>query len=240
MISGRAADAERLPADRQRAGREAPGARDQIEEAVVHDAQPAAVGEVVAEAVEPGVPAGFRIEDVLQHAGALAPLFRAAEDRPGETRPLAHHAEGVADGEQRGALVGEDAVEEMEERRLPGGILADALALRRDAVVLVRVDVPRTAGADVEREAAAGGLGDHAAAAHVEGERADADPGLLGDRQELAGVVEQGMDEAVVAEVRPAVVHVEHGDVDDARIGRREVLGALDADAVEVAAVRLG
>ena len=72
--------------------------------------------------------------------------------------------------------------------------------------------------------------------AHVEGEGAHADAGLRGDRQELAGGVEQGVDQAVVAEVRPAVVHVEHGDVDDPRIGGGQILRTLDADVLEGAA----
>jgi hypothetical protein len=48
------------------------------------------------------------------------------------------------------------------------------------------------------------------------------------------------VDEAVVAEVRPAVVHVEQGDVDDPRIGGREVLRPLDADVLEGAARGVG
>ena len=153
---------------------------------------------------------------------------------------MAHHAEGVADGEQSGLGVVDDGVEEPEERRLPGGVLGDPLALRRQAVVGVGVDVPRAAGAGVEGEAAARGLGDLSRAAHVEGERAHPHAGLLGDGEDLAGGVEQGVDDAVVAEVRPAVVHVEHGDVDDPRLGGREVLRPLHADVFKGAAGGVG
>src|SRR5436190_1998720 len=44
------------------------------------------------------------------------------------------------------------------------------------------------------------------------------------------------LDETVVAEVRPAVVHVENGDVDDPRVGGRQILRTLDADVFESAA----
>jgi hypothetical protein len=48
------------------------------------------------------------------------------------------------------------------------------------------------------------------------------------------------MDKAVVAKVRPAVVHVEHGDIDDLGIGGRQILRPFDADVVESAAGRVG
>ena len=57
-----------------------------------------------------------------------------------------------------------------------------------------------------------------------------------GRSSQVAGRVEQGMDQAVVAEVRPAMVHVEHGDVDHPRIGGGEVLRPLDAHVLESAA----
>jgi hypothetical protein len=233
-VPRRAAHPEGLPADRRHAVREGDAAGDEVEEAVVEHAQ--APAHLLEAAAEPGVVSGLAGEHVLEHAGALPPLLRPAQDGRREPGPVAEDAEGVADREQRRILVAGDVVEEAVERRLPGGVLADPLAPLRDAVVLGRVDVPGAAGAEVERVASARRVRDPAVAAHVEGEGAHADAGLEDDRQQLAGGVEHRVDQAVVAEVRPAVVHVEHRDVDEPRIGRGEVLGTLDADVLEGAA----
>ncbi len=53
-----------------------------------------------------GCSCGLGRQDVLEHARALAPLLRPSQDGLGEARPVAHHAEGVADGEERRGVVG--------------------------------------------------------------------------------------------------------------------------------------
>ena len=66
-------------------------------------------------------------------------------------------------------------------------------------------------------------LRQHARAAHVEGERPHAQPRGRELAGHLAARVHHDVDERVVAEVGPAVVHVEDGDVDRARLRRRQV-----------------
>ena len=67
-------------------------------------------------------------------------------------------------------VVAPDRVEQLEGRPLPRRVLADALRFRAHAVVRARVEVPRAAGAQVEREARTRALRQHARAAHVERE----------------------------------------------------------------------
>src|SRR4029077_10013585 len=104
------------------------------------------------------------------------------EDGLGKPRPLTHHAECVADGEESRALVVEDAIEQPVERRLPRRILADALTAGGGAVVGVRIEMARTPRAEVEGEASARRLGDHPGAAHVERPRPGANRPLLDGR----------------------------------------------------------
>ncbi len=100
-------------------------------------------------------------------------------------------------------------VEQAEGRLLPRGVLADALGERRDAVVRARVDVARPARPHVERVPGPRPLRQDPRAAHVEGEDPHLEPRLLERLDRLAARVHDRVDERVVAEVGPAVVHVQ-------------------------------
>jgi hypothetical protein len=139
----------------------------------------------------------------------------------------------VADGEQRRVGIGGDGVEQREGRRLPRGVLADALGVGRETVVAVRVEVAGTAGAEVDVEAPARRLGEHAVVAHREGDHAQGETRGGEPRQQVAARLQHGMDERVVAEVRPTVVEVEDGDVDDLVVDRRQVVRRLDPGILE-------
>ena len=213
----RPADAERLVADRRRARRERPRRRDEVVEAVVDDAQPP-----VRRAARPrscrnqGCCSGLVREHVLEDARALAALLRgrAARARRRPTSGTSRRSCGRRRAARRRGRRG-SASNSAKSGASQAGSSRRPCAPSARAVVLMRVDVARAARADVDREAAAGRLGDHAGAPHLEGERADAaGPLRSSTRGEVAGGVLDGMDERVVAEVRPAVVHVQDGDVD--------------------------
>src|SRR3954454_2923367 len=123
---------------------------DQIEKAIVDDAEVAAVGEAICEFAEPRMRRGFVREDVLRHAAAL---FCAPFGTRG-AGPAAHQAETVADTEKRRGRMRGDVVEEPEQRRFPRRIFGDALTLFANAVVLARIEMTGTAGTDVHPEAA--------------------------------------------------------------------------------------
>ena len=109
-------------------------------------------------------------EHVVDDARALAALLRPAQHDIGDAQPPAHHAEGVAHGQQRRVVVGADGVEQREQRRFPAGILGDALRPRRDAVVEARIQMAGAAGADVDRVPPAGRSRNLVSAAHVVGQ----------------------------------------------------------------------
>src|SRR6476469_184210 len=117
-------------------------------------------------------------------------------------RPAAHEAERVADADERRARVLDDGVEEPEERRLPRVGLLDALRELADAVVQAWVEVSRSAGSDVERETVARLVRYRVAAPDVVREDAD----LQAGRAERLGALEHGVDDRVVADVRPGVI----------------------------------
>ncbi len=160
---------------------------------------------------------------VLEDPRALAPFLRCAQHGLRDLRPPAHHAEAVAHPEERGIGGLADLVEEREQARLPGRVLADALRALARAVVAMGIDVARTPRADVDREASARGVRNHVALPDLEGQGADAQPGRLEDGGQVAGGVLHGVHDRVVPEVRPAVVHVQDGDVDRGLVGGRQV-----------------
>ena len=78
------------------------------------------------------------------------------------------------------------------------------------------------AGRDIDPESPVGIGGQETAAPHVIRNRADLDAG--GDKQlarQFRGV-ENRVDDLIVAEVGPAMVHVEDSDVEAVAIGRRD------------------
>ena len=134
--------------------------------------QAPAVGQLGREAAEPGM-ADAVVGEHSSRGGprTCRPWPSARSDGLGYARPAAHHAEGVADAEERGVVVGGDRVEQREERRLPGGFSRTPWRPRRDAVVEARVEVARPAGAHVEANSAPPGASGRARPrAHVEGQ----------------------------------------------------------------------
>ena len=134
-------------------------AGDEVEEPVVHHAQAAAVGQLVRELREPGMraapPASARSRGCPR---SCRPSSGPRSTGCAHARPAAHHAEGVADGQQRRVARAPDGVEQREERRLPGRVLArcpGCPSRRRRCRCGSRW--PGPARAQVEREAAAGG-----------------------------------------------------------------------------------
>ena len=89
--------------------------------------------------------------------------------------------------------------------------------------------MPRPARAEVDRVTAAGRLGNLGAPANVVGQHAEPQAGGREIGLQVAHGVLHPVHDGIVAEVGPAVVHVEHRDVDDVRIGGRQVAVALDA-----------
>ena len=158
----------------------------------------------------------------------LLPLLGPAQDGLGRARPAAEHAEGVADPQEGRGLVGAYGVEEAEGRPFPGRVFADSLAPLADPVVPVGIDVAGPARAQVEREPPPGRLGHLAPAPHVERQGPDPQARAHEGAEKVARRVLDGVDQRVVPEVGPAVVHVEDGHVDGLLVGGREVLGPLD------------
>src|SRR5256885_1374664 len=66
----------------------------------------------------------------------------------------------------------QDIVEEIEERRFPIVVFVDALRIFGDAVIESRIEVSRSAGTEIQREAAVRRIGQFDAAAHVVRQRA--------------------------------------------------------------------
>ncbi len=89
----------------------------------------------------------------------------------------------------------------------------------------------RPARADVELELPVGRRGENAASANVERKRAHLRARLDQRGAGYFSGVEDGVHDAVVAEVRPGVVHVEDGDVETVAIRRRR--GVTDSDELE-------
>ena len=81
----------------------------------------------------------------------------------------------------------------------------------------------------IDHVTAAGRLRDSAAAANVVGQHAEAQAGRCEIRLQVADGILHPVHDGIVSEVGPAMMHVEHRDVDDVRIGRRQVAVALDA-----------
>src|SRR5438270_13794198 len=122
-----------------------------------------AVGKLLRELAEPWMRSGFAGEHVLRHPAA----FFGAQLRTRGARPAAHQAETVADAEERGGRMRGDVVEETEQRRFPRRIFDDALAFFANAVVHTRIEMARTAGADVEAETSVRRLRDLQRTPHV-------------------------------------------------------------------------
>src|SRR5437868_666005 len=96
-----------------------------------------------------------------------------------------------------------DGVEETEERRFPLGSFSDSLALLANAVVETRIEMARTAGAEVELKAAVRRRRDLHQAPYVV--RQHAHLRLGGDEQfakRFRGF-ENSVDQRIVADVRP-------------------------------------
>src|SRR5437764_13783975 len=92
-----------------------------------------------------------------QRVGRHPCAFLGAQHRTGRAGPSAEQPEAVTDGDERRAVVCEDAVEEAKQRRLPLGAFHDSLTPHGGTVVEPRVEVSRAAGADEELEAVWGG-----------------------------------------------------------------------------------
>ncbi len=109
------------------------------------------------------------------------------------------------------------------------GIFDDALGALRHAVVHRRVEMTGPAGPDIQSAAGAGPGRNGQSPPDVPGDGADPNPRLLQIRRQVADGRPDGHDNRVVADVRPAVIHVQHVQVDDPRIGRRGVLRPVHA-----------
>ena len=181
----------------------------EIEEAVVDDAKVLSVAQLTREFREPRMVVSGRREDVRLDTAAL--LF--AQLRVRRARPAAHQSERMADADQRGALVRDDPVEEIEKRRFPIVVFVDALRRLRQSVVAARIELTGAAGADVERKAAVRRLGDHESPADVVRQRADLQPFRHEPLARLLRRFENRVHERVVTDVRPRMVHVENGDI---------------------------
>ena len=92
------------------------------------------------------------------------------------------------------------------------------------------------AGAEVEAAAPVGQRRDHEAAPHVAGDDADAQAGGDEGVRHVAGRRPHRHDDGVMADVRPAVVHVEDEDVEAARFGDRHVTRLVGPEIGEGAA----
>ena len=202
---------------------------DEVEQPVLDHAQAASVGKLAREAAEPGVLPRLVREHVLEDPRALA-LLLAPQHGLRRARPSGQHAEGVADPEEGRGLVALHRVEEREGGLFPRGILVHALAPLGHPVVLPRVDVAGTAGPHVDRESSPRRLGDHARPPHVVGERANLQPRSRERLQEVAARVEDRVNQGVVPQVGPPVVHVENGNVDHQGVFGRDVRALLHAN----------
>jgi hypothetical protein len=211
-------------------------ARQQVVEPAVEDTDVAGVAGLVGDALrqcpEPRMRGRFRRQHGVDDAGALAALLGSAAHRVGDAQPAAHHAEGVADADQRRVGVGLHGIEEREERRFPGRRLDDPLAAVA-AVVECRIDVAGAAGAQVEPAAAIGRRRHDQAAAHVARHGADAQAGGGEPPGQVAGRGPHCHDDGVVADVLPAVVHVEHEHVDRPGLGPGQVARPIRPDVGE-------
>ena len=140
----------------------------------------------------------------------------------------------MADGEERGVLAGADRVEQTEGLAPPSG----GLRARPGRRVRCRRSAGDRCGparrsrrrASSDRPAPRGRM--------PSGARRTRAPARAGRRPQapllfLAARVHDRVDERVVAEVGPAVVHVEHSHVDRVRVGGRDVLRALHPDVLE-------
>lgn len=106
----------------------------------------------------------------------------------------------------------------MEQWRLPLGGFPDALRPELFAVVFPRVEVAGTPSADVQPEAAVRRRWDLVPTSDVEGNCSDHPP-LRGQRvASMLGRFENCVNQRVVTDVRPGMVHVEDGNVELGRI----------------------
>jgi hypothetical protein len=193
------------------------------------------VGGAAREPAEPGMGGGRRRQHGVDDADALAALLGSAPHRIGDAQPAVHDPEGVADADERGVGVGVHGVEEREERRLPRRRLDDPLAAVT-AVVLPRIDVAGAAGAQVEAASPVGQRRDHEAAPHVARHDADAQAGGDDGVGHVAGRRPHRHHHGVMADVRPAVVHVEDEHVEAASVGDRQVSRLVGPEVGEGAA----
>ena len=163
--------------------------------------------------------AGVPGQHVLEDARALA-LLRAAQHglRPPPTSGTARRTCGTRRGARRlGSRA--DRVEEPERGLLPRRVLADALAPTAPSR---RSRAGRCGRGRRCRGRASSGLraprGARPSGARRRRGLGPAAPPPRARAITSQARVEDGVDERVVAEVRPAVVHVEHGDVDRPRV----------------------
>ena len=174
------------------------------------------------ELAEPGVARGVLGEDVLLDARALAALGRGAQHRVRRARPAAHHAEAVAHREQRRLVAGPDAGRRgANSGPSQAGSSSMPCDPSVDAVVVVGVDVARARRCRCRRRSGRPApRGSCAAGAPRRTARGCAGRSPPSTPAQVAGRVLHHVHQRVVAQVRPAVVHVQDGHV-DRRAGRR-------------------
>src|SRR3954471_13454084 len=93
---------------------------------------------------------------------------------------------------------------------------------------------------EINRVASAGRLRNLNAPPHVVGQDPEPKPGGGEVRLQVADGILHAVDDRVVPKIRPAVVHVEHREVDDLWIRGRKVTVALDARVLASALLRRG
>ena len=180
-------------------------------------------------------------QHVLEHAGAL-PALPSVRSTASATPSHRHiDAERVAHGKHRRLIVRANRVEELEDLGLPARIFLDALRALGDA---------RRSGADrgvparrcrcTARAGAPGASGILKSAPDVEATSRDTRmPAARRAGCQIADDVLDPVDDGVVPEIRPAVVHVEQGDIHDVvRDGRRERFRARRGQSASAASDR--
>ena len=160
-------------------------------------------------------------QQVVGDAAALAAFLFSPQHDIRDAKPPAHDAEGVTHGKERRLLIGPNRVEQRKQPGLPRGILLDTLGSPRDAVIQSRIEMPRSAGTDVDAMPVVRRRWNLLSATNVVREHADAEIGAAKRRSDVAHDVLDAVPDGVVAQVRPAMVHVEHGDVDRLQLDLR-------------------
>jgi len=160
----------------------------------------------------------------MLHADALAEQFGAAQDRLRNSGPAAKQSEGVTDADECGVLIGANCIEQREGRRFPSWIFLD---LRLPAPqIFMRVQVAGTARADVKAESTVM-FGHNHAVTHVK--RKEPNGNVIVKRRQLRRQGTNSAHDTVVAHVEPTMIHIEHGNVNEPLISRRQISNTLYA-----------